>query len=74
MASDELKDNQEILLDMGGKKVPFSKINKPHNVVVGGANKPIPNLENFPSLEPWAQDQQDKKSDNEQEKPEKTDS
>lgn len=59
MASDDKKE-QETLIDMGGKKVPLSKISKPHNVVIGGANKPVPNLENFPSLEPWAQDKQKK--------------
>lgn len=63
MASDEQKEPKDILIDMGGKKIPLSKINKPHNVVVGGAHKAIPNLENFPSLEPWAKDQEQKDSE-----------
>ncbi|GEQ71404.1 hypothetical protein JCM33374_g5087 [Metschnikowia sp. JCM 33374] len=71
MASDE-QQNKEILINMGGKKVPLSKISKPHNVVVGGANKPVPNLENFPSLEPWAQDQKQKDTATKEEKSQKS--
>lgn len=44
-------------VEIGGRKVKLSDILKPHNVVVGGTNKPVPNLENFPPLEPQFQHQ-----------------
>lgn len=47
---------KDILVNIGEKKVPLSSINKPHNVVIGGANKPVPNLNDFPPLEPQAQE------------------
>ncbi|SGZ51254.1 CIC11C00000003697 [Sungouiella intermedia] len=45
---------EDILVTIGNKQVPLSKINKPHNVVVGGVDKPVPNLQQFPDVEPEA--------------------
>lgn len=45
---------EDILITMGNKQVPLSKINKPHNVVVGGVDKPLPDLKQFPDIEPEA--------------------
>lgn len=42
------------LVNVDGKQVPLSSVNKPHFAVIGGTDKPIPNLENFPPLEPLA--------------------
>lgn len=48
------KTPEDVIINMGGKQVPLSKINKPHNVVVGGTNKAVPNVKEFPAVEPEA--------------------
>lgn len=45
---------QDPLVDVGGKQVPLSSVNKPHFAVIGGTEKAIPNLDDFPPLEPLA--------------------
>lgn len=48
------KTPDDVIINMGGKQVPLSKINKPHNVVIGGTKKAVPNVEQFPAVEPEA--------------------
>ncbi|KAI5964691.1 uncharacterized protein KGF55_001760 [Candida pseudojiufengensis] len=45
------RNPEDILVDINGKKVPLSRINKPHNVV-------IPKRDEFPNIE--SKDQQNK--------------
>lgn len=52
------KTPQEILIDMGGKQVPLSKINKPHNVVIDHRHKPVINAAEFPDIEPEAKERE----------------
>lgn len=52
---------EDLILDIDGKKVPLSRVNKPHFAVVGGTDKPIPNLKDFPPLEPQNIENQDSK-------------
>lgn len=48
-------DPDNLIVNIGGKQVPFSKINKPHNVVLDPSkHKPQVNVENFPDLTPEA--------------------
>lgn len=54
------KTNKDLLLNIDGKQVPLSQVNKPHYAVIGGTEKAIPNLENFPPLEPLALDDKKK--------------
>lgn len=58
--SQNQEKQEEIMLNMGNKQVPLSKINKPHNVVVGGVDKPIPDLKAFPGVEPEAKAREEK--------------
>lgn len=40
-----------LIVNIGGKQVPFNKINKPHAVVLNpDQHKPIPNAQDFPDL------------------------
>lgn len=59
MAEDK---KQDPLVEIGGKQFPVSSINKPHYAVIGGAEKAIPNLDNFPPLEPLAAEEKPKES------------
>lgn len=59
MAEDK---KQEPLIEIGGKQFPISSINKPHYAVIGGTEKAIPNLENFPPLEPLAAEEKSKEA------------
>lgn len=45
---------EDIMITIGNKQVPLSSVNKPHNVVVGGRNKPVPDVTLFPDVEPEA--------------------
>lgn len=46
---------EDLLVDFGGKQVPFSKINKPHNVILDpNFHQPKVNAESFPDIEPEA--------------------
>lgn len=60
----EGKDPSKILVDLDGKKVPLSSINKPHHVVDPllhpAGNKPVPNPETFPDVEPEAKEREAK--------------
>lgn len=58
--SQNQENQEEIMVNLGNKQVPLSKINKPHNVVVGGGNKPIPDLKLFPEVEPEAKAREEK--------------
>ncbi|KAI5954056.1 hypothetical protein CANMA_004895 [Candida margitis] len=49
------KTADEIIVDINGKKVPLSKINKPHRVI-------HPNPKNFPKVEKEAEQKEDKKA------------
>lgn len=54
-------DNKDdILINVGGKQVPLSLVNKPHHAVVGGVDKPVPNIESFPDVEPAAKEREAK--------------
>lgn len=57
LSEEDLKnfDPNNMMVNMGGRLVPFSKINKPHNVVLDPKeHKPIPNAQDFPDLTPEA--------------------
>ncbi|KAI5951720.1 hypothetical protein KGF54_004795 [Candida jiufengensis] len=41
---DNSNDPNEIIVDINGKKVPLSRINKPHNVVIPGKDQ-LPHVE-----------------------------
>lgn len=48
-------DPENLIINMGGKQVPFSKINKPHHVVIDPReHKPQVDAASFPDLEPAA--------------------
>lgn len=51
---------EEPMIQIGKKTVPINKVNKPHNVVVGGVDKPIPDLKQFPDLTPEAKAREEK--------------
>ncbi|KAK6201078.1 Asr3 protein [Scheffersomyces amazonensis] len=52
-------DPDKLLVDMHGKRVPFSKISKPHHVVLDPARfKPQVNAETFPDIEPAAKERE----------------
>ncbi|KAF5211231.1 hypothetical protein EJF18_30591 [Clavispora lusitaniae] len=53
-----MSDSNNVTVNIGGKSVPLNKINKPHNVVVGGLDKPIPKAEDFPEVEPEARERE----------------
>lgn len=63
----EEKDNNP-LVNIGGKQVPLKDINKPHNVVIGGVDKPIPSLDDFPPLEPTEPEPAEQKPEDSNEK------
>lgn len=48
------KQPEEFHVTIGNKQVPVSAVNKPHNVVVGGQNKPVVDASLFPEVEPEA--------------------
>ncbi|KAI5949942.1 hypothetical protein KGF57_004452 [Candida theae] len=52
-----ISDNKpkEIMVEIGGKQVPLSRISKPHAVV-------LPNSENFPDLEKSSKQKEDVKA------------
>lgn len=52
--------HEEIMVTIGKRQVPLSRVNKPHNVVVGGMDKPIPDLKQFPDIEPEAKAREEK--------------
>lgn len=54
--------SEEIKVNIGGKQVPLSLIRKPHNVVIGGRHKPVPDAAGFPDLEPQAKEQDQQKA------------
>lgn len=35
---------KEFFIEIGGKQVPVNKVNKPHYLLFGGPDKPIPNV------------------------------
>lgn len=46
---------EELMVNMGGKQVPFSKINKPHHVILDPQHhQPKVEAESFPDVEPQA--------------------
>lgn len=48
-------------VQIGGKQVPWNKINKPHTRIIDPQNhKPIPSKEQFPDLEPAAKEREAK--------------
>lgn len=52
-------DNEgEIYVDIGGKKVPWNSVNKPHAVVLGSDQKPVPDPATFPDIEPAAKERE----------------
>ncbi|RLV95783.1 Protein CASP [Spathaspora sp. JA1] len=53
-------DPENLIVNMGGRQVPFSKINKPHNVVLEPKyHKPNVNPESFPDIEPEAKQREE---------------
>ncbi|KAK6457685.1 uncharacterized protein RJT20DRAFT_2235 [Scheffersomyces xylosifermentans] len=57
---DEANFNPDnLVVNIGGKQVPFNKINKPHHVVLDPHHhKPQVNAESFPDLEPEAKERE----------------
>ncbi|KAG2733722.1 hypothetical protein G9P44_003247 [Scheffersomyces stipitis] len=50
-----LFDPDNLMVNIGGKQVPFNKINKPHHVVLDPSlHKPKVDVASFPDLEPEA--------------------
>lgn len=50
---------EEVYVQLGDKKVPFSKINKPHTVVLNpGQHKPQVDPSTFPDIEPAAKERE----------------
>lgn len=48
-------DQDELIVDIGGKKVPWSSVNKPHTrILEADKHKPVPNPDTFPDIEPDA--------------------
>lgn len=56
----ELFDPDNLIINMGGKQVPFNTINKPHAVVIDPKNRPQHDPKNFPDLEPAAKEREAK--------------
>lgn len=57
----QLFDPNNMMVNMGGKLVPFSKINKPHHVVIQPKDhQPQFNAESFPDVEPEAKEREAK--------------
>lgn len=56
----QTEQQEDILINVGGKQVPLSKVNKPHNAVVGGLDKAVPHAESFPDVEPAAKEREAK--------------
>lgn len=57
LTKEDLKnfDPDNLILNMGGRQVPFSAINKPHHVVLDAKDHvPIPDTKDFPGLTPEA--------------------
>lgn len=57
LSKEDLKnfDPDNLILNMGGRQVPFSAINKPHHVVLDAKDHvPIPEGKDFPGLTPEA--------------------
>lgn len=51
--------NNDIYVDIGGKKVPWNSVNKPHSVVLDvDKHKPVPNPDTFPEVEPAAKERE----------------
>ncbi|KAK6461762.1 hypothetical protein DFJ63DRAFT_314392 [Scheffersomyces coipomensis] len=52
-------DPENLIVNMNGRQVPFSQINKPHNVVLNpGQHKPKIDVASFPDLEPAAKERE----------------
>lgn len=50
-----------LMVNMGGRQVPFNSINKPHHVVIDPVNhKPKVDPKSFPEVEPEAKAREDK--------------
>lgn len=56
----EYFDADNLVINMGGRSVPFSEVNKPHNVVLG-ADKVLPKVDpnSFPPVEKEAKERED---------------
>ncbi|EGW33215.1 uncharacterized protein SPAPADRAFT_60554 [Spathaspora passalidarum NRRL Y-27907] len=53
-------DPENLIINMGGKQVPFSEINKPHNVVLEPKqHKPVVSADAFPDIEPEAKQREE---------------
>lgn len=51
---------ENIQVNIGGKQVPLSKINKPHHRILDHNQKPIPDPKTFPDVEPEAKEREAK--------------
>lgn len=47
-------DPNNMMVNMGGRLVPFSQINKPHHVVIEPKDHHAINTQDFPDIEPEA--------------------
>lgn len=54
------ENEEDPVITVGNKQVHLSQVNKPHNVVVGGVDKPIPDLKQFPDVLPEAKEREEK--------------
>lgn len=52
---------EDVTVEIGGKQIPFNKINKPHTVVLNpDRHKPKVDPSTFPDLEPSAKEREAK--------------
>ncbi|ODV77265.1 uncharacterized protein CANTADRAFT_55952 [Suhomyces tanzawaensis NRRL Y-17324] len=52
-------DPENLIVNLGGKQVPFSAINKPHHAVIQPQqNKPQVDAASFPDVEPAAKERE----------------
>lgn len=57
----ELFNPDNMMVNIGGKTVPFSKINKPHTVIINPEHhKPKVDASSFPDVEPAAKEREEK--------------
>lgn len=60
----EYFDPDNLIVNLGGKQVPFNQINKPHTVVLDERHKPKVDPNTFPDIEPEAKAREAKLEEN----------
>lgn len=57
-------DPENLMVNIGGRLVPWNKVNKPHHAVLNPEqHKPQLNAEDFPDIEPEAKEREAKRAE-----------